>query len=157
MHAHLHEPRLRASSVLHKECKELRKFKFVFDAGGTVVDPLLAVITDLGCLEMFARMSASIIFQCTPERFIIRVFLLACWLVGFCCLVFVLLVLSVGVFAGSLGSGCEFPCNLFAICSCLARALELRTALRLEVPIGLMAYWFGIFSLCGFCFIKFLC
>ena len=120
MHAHLHEPRLRASSVLHKECKELRKFKFVFDAGGTVVDPLLAVITDLGCLEMFARMSASIIFQCTPERFIIRVFLLACWLVGFCCLVFVLLVLSVGVFAGSLVS-----------LSCFALALELRTALRL--------------------------
>ena len=125
MHAHLHEPRLRASSVLHKECKELRKFKFVFDAGGTVVDPLLAVITDLGCLEMFARMSASIIFQCTPERFIIRVFLLACWLVGFCCLFFCfLLVRFVGVFAGSLVSGCYFPCHFFGICSCLATALD---------------------------------
>ena len=32
--------------------------------------------------------------------------LLACWLVGLCCLAFVLLVLSVGMFAGSLLCGC---------------------------------------------------
>ena len=29
----------------------------------------------------------------------------ACWLVGFCCLVFAVIVLSIGVFAGSLVSG----------------------------------------------------
>ena len=52
---------------------------------------------------------------------------------GFAVRFFILLVLSGGVFADSM-----------------------RTALRLQVLIGLMAYWFGAFLVFGFCFIKFL-
>ena len=67
-------------------------------------------------------------------------FSIACWLVGFCCLVWILFAVSVGMFAGSLVSGCQFPCHFFGICRCLATA----------VLIGLMAYWFARFSLFGF-------
>ena len=55
------------------------------------------------------------------------------------------------MFAGSLVFGCYFPCHFFGICSCLATALELRIAVRLKVLIGLMAYWFGRFSMFCFC------
>ncbi len=77
--------------------------------------------------------------------------LLACWVLlsGFC-------------FASTLGwSVCWLvgfwmlvSAHCFGICSCLATALELRAALRLWVLIGLMAYWFGRFSLFGFCFLN---
>ena len=57
---------------------------------------------------------------------------------------FAVLVSSAGLFAGSLASGCYFPCHFVGICSCLATALELRVALRLRVLIGLVAYLFHL-------------
>ena len=45
----------------------------------------------------------------------------------------------------------SFHVVFVGVCSCLATALELPTALRLWVLIGLMAFWFGRFSLVGFC------